>query len=62
MHKQGRSMHKAMCCACLGCVRTSVSPGCGPLRPRAARVCSRVCVPLHQIKRGIGEGGGKTPG
>ena len=41
------------------CVR---GPARGPLSPRAARVCSRVCAPLHQIKRGIGEGGGKTPG
>lgn len=62
MHKQGRSMHKAMCCAPGLRVCTSVSPGCRPLRPRAARVRSRVCAPLHQIKRGIGEGGGKTPG
>ena len=55
-------MHKAMCRAPGLRVCTSVSPGCRPLRPRAARVCSRVCAPLHQIKRGIGEGGGKTPG
>ena len=55
-------MYKVMCCAHGLRVCTSVSPGCRPLRPRAARVCSRVCAPLHQIKRGIGEGGGKTPG
>ena len=49
------------CAPCLLRVRAPVSPGCRPLRPRAARVCSRVCAPRHQIKRGIGEGGGKTP-
>ena len=42
------------CAPCLLRVHAPVSPGCRPLRPRAARVCSRVCAPLHQIKRGIG--------
>ena len=41
------------------CVR---GPARRPLSPRAARVRRPERLPLHQIKRGIGEGGGKTPG
>lgn len=41
------------------CVR---DPARRPLSPRAARVRRPERLPLHQIKRGIGEGGGKTPG
>ena len=44
------------CAPCLLRVRAPVSPGCRPLRPRAARVRRLSRLPLHQIKGGIGGG------